>query len=332
MSSIRDTLIEICEEIIEQNNNPYKEHKGISNHIFDEKGIQMYVGWELTKKLGLYVSSNDKEHKLNLQFERKIINKVRGKKDYLDIFLLHKDKRIGIELKFKTKGIRIPKKLGEKSITDEIETQKRREKFQYHFSNQGAETNGHHSFFWDLHRLNDFINKKEIELGYQRFITNDPSYWKKKKEGSSKGYIIVNKGLKISEKKEPNNSHKFQMSHETSIDKKMEAPNWTSVDGIEGQKKGPRTLYENLKKKLETKDYGGRKEKKLYCQTDIDLEHVVDDKIEWLPQKIKHLGEEHDNPARSEEEKNKKFNLEADDEKHAITKFAFVIVELEKKS
>ena len=87
-----------------------------------------------------------------------------------------------------------------------------------------------------------------------------------------------------------------------------------------------------LKIRLETKDYGGRKEKKLYCQTDIDLEHVVDDKIEWLPQKIKHLGEEHDNPARSEEEKNKKFNLEADDEKHAITKFAFVIVELEKKS
>ena len=90
MSGIRDTLIEICEEIIEQNNNPYKEHKGISNHIFDEKGIQMYVGWELTKKLGLYVSSerdrgrtNDKGHKLNLQFERKIINKVHDKKDYL---------------------------------------------------------------------------------------------------------------------------------------------------------------------------------------------------------------------------------------------------------
>ena len=95
MSGIRDTLIEICEEIIEQNNNPYKEHKGISNHIFDEKGIQMYVGWELTKKLGLYVSSNDKEHKLNLQFERKIINKVRGKKDYLDIVKIHaKDGRI----------------------------------------------------------------------------------------------------------------------------------------------------------------------------------------------------------------------------------------------
>ncbi len=324
MSSIRDTLIEICEEIIEQNNKPYREHKGISNHIFDEKGIQMYVGWELTKKLGLYVSSNDKEHKLNLQFERKIINKVRGKKDYLDIFLLHEDKRIGIELKFKTKGIRITKKLGEKSIVDKIETQKRKEKFQYHFSNQGAETNGHHSFFWDLHRLNDFINKKEIELGYQIFITNDPSYWKKKTEGSENGYIIVNKGLKISEKKEQNNSHKFQMSHETSLDKKMEAPNWTSVDGIEGQKKGPNTLYKNLKKKSE--------DKKLYCQTDIDLEHVVDDKIEWLPQKIEHLGEVQDNPARSEEEKNKTFNLLADDEKHAITKFAFVIVELEKKS
>ena len=324
MSGIRDTLIEICEEIIEQNNNPYKEHKGISNHIFDEKGIQMYVGWELTNKLSLYDISNDKEHKLNLQFERKIINKVHGKKDYLDIFLLHEDKRIGIELKFKTKGIRITKKVGKKYIEDKIETQKRKEKFQYHFSNQGAETNGHHSFFWDLHRLNGFINKKEIELGYQIFITNDPSYWKKKIEGSPRGYIIVNKGLKISEKKEKNNSHKFQMSHETSLVKKMEAPNWTSVDGIEGQKNGPKTLNENLKKMC--------KEKKLYCQTDIDLEHVVDEKIEWLPQKIEHLREEQDNPARSEEEKNKTFDLVADDEKQAITKFAFVIVELERKS
>ena len=322
MSGIRDTLIEICEKIIEQNNNPYKEHKGISNHIFDEKGIQMYVGWELTKKLGLEVIENDKEHKLNLQFERKIFNKVIGKKDYLDIFLLHKDKRIGIELKFKTKGISV-KKEGQ-NVVDEIATREKKEKFKYHFSNQGAETNGHHSFFWDLHRLNDFINKKEIDLGYQIFITNDPSYWKRKKEGSENGYIIVNKGLKISEKKEQNNSHKFQMSHETSLDKKMEAPNWTSVDGIKGQKNGPKTLNENLKKM--------RKEKKLYCQTDIDLEHVVDEKIEWLPQKIKHLREEQDNPARSKEEKNKTFYLEADDKKHAINKFAFVIVELEKKS
>ena len=328
MSGIRDTLIEICEEIIEQNNNPYKEHKGISNHIFDEKGIQMYVGWELTKKLGLYDSSNDKEHKLNLQFERKIFNKVIGKKDYLDIFLLHEDKRIGIELKFKTKGIRITKKVGKKYIEDKIETQKRKEKFKYHFSNQGAETNGHHSFFWDLHRLNDFINKKEIDLGYQIFITNDPSYWKEKK-GSSNGYIIVNDGLKISEKKEQNNSHKFQMRHETSLDKKMDAPNWTSVDSIKGQRKGRDILEKNFKNVLKKKE-----QKFLYCQTEINLEHLVDDKIEWLPQKIKHHDEPQDNPARSEteKEKSKTFDLEADDDKHAITKFAFVIVELEKKS
>ena len=116
------------------------------------------------------------------------------------------------------------------------------------------------------------------------------------------------------------------MSHETSLVKKMEAPNWTSVDGIEGQKNGPKTLNENLKKMC--------KEKKLYCQTDIDLEHVVDEKIEWLPQKIEHLGELQDNPARGEtnKEKIKKFDLVADDDKVSITKFAFVIVELEKKS
>ena len=114
------------------------------------------------------------------------------------------------------------------------------------------------------------------------------------------------------------------MCHDTSLDKKMDAPNWTSVDSINGQNEGRKKLVENLKKK----------KKKLYCQTDIDLEHIVDDKIEWLPQKIEHLGELQDNPARSEtnKEKIKKFDLVADDDKVSITKFAFVIVELEKKS
>ena len=121
------------------------------------------------------------------------------------------------------------------------------------------------------------------------------------------------------------------MRHETSLDKKMEAPNWTSVDGIEGQRKGRAILDKNFKNVLKKKE-----QKFLYCQTDIDLEHVVDEKIEWLPQKIKHHDHDkpQDNPARgeTESEKSKTFYLEADDEKQAITKFAFVIVELEKKS
>ena len=47
MSGLRETLTEICEEIIDQNNKPFEESGGISNHIFDEKGVKMKIGWNL---------------------------------------------------------------------------------------------------------------------------------------------------------------------------------------------------------------------------------------------------------------------------------------------
>ena len=40
------------------------------------------------------------------------------------------------------------------------------------------------------------------------------------------------------------------MCHETSLHKKMDAPNWTSVDGIKGQNEGHIKLKENLQKKI----------------------------------------------------------------------------------
>ena len=324
MKKIKELLKRICKDVIEQNNKPFKLFEGgISNHIFDEKGVQMKIGLSLIKELDL-----EKGKKLNLQFEKKFFNENLDKKDYLDIYFYYEDKRIGIEVKFKTKGIRITKKVRGRNIIDEIATQERRKKFKYRFSNQGAETNGHHSFFWDLHRLNKFISDKKIDLGYQIFITNDPSYWKEKTKGSSNGYIIVDQDgeLKISEQKVENNSHKFQMCHETSLHKKMDAPNWTSVDSIKGQNEGRIKLKENLKKKIEEKKF-------LYCQKEIHLEHIVDDKIEWLPQKIEHRDEVKDNPARGKikKEKSKKFDLITDNEKQATTKFAFIIVELKKE-
>ena len=322
MSSIKKELIKICEEVIKHNNKPFKESEGgISNHIFDEKGVQIYVGWELTTKLNLY----DKKRKLhNLQFEKKIVNEDYDKKDYLDIFLFHNGQKIGIELKFKTAGFHITKKGSSKK--DPKATREKKEMFNYHFSNQGAETNGQHSFFWDLHRLNNFIKKKEIDLGYQIFITNRPSYWKNKNPGTGKKYVIELKNDKaqISETEKVNNSHIFEMSHETPLVKKMRPPNWLSVDGVKGQKMGFKKLEENLKNMQ-------KKKKFLYCENEIEIEHIIDDKIEWLPLKIEHLGKQYDNPARSKTNKKSSFYLLADDEeKKAITKFAFTIVELKK--
>jgi hypothetical protein len=321
MISIKKELIKICEEIVERNNEPYKESEGgISNHIFDEKGVQMYLGWELTKKLNLF----EKKLKLhNLQFEKKIVNE-NNKKDYLDIFLFYKGQKIGIEIKFKTKGFNLTKKGSTKK--DLKATIEKKEMFNYYFSNHGAETNGQHSFFWDLHRLNYFIRKKEIDLGYQIFITNCSSYWDHKNPSINKKHIIEleNGNAKISETKKINNSHKFEMSHGTHLLKKKDPPNWLSVDGITGQKKG---LYELKKSLLKMQDY----KKFLYCEKEIEIEYVTDNKIVWLPPKIKHHNEDYDNPARCKINKNRKFNLLAgNQEKERITKIAFTIVELKK--
>jgi hypothetical protein len=257
----------------------------------------MKIGFELINKLKL-------DNKL--QFERKIFNEKLQKKDYLDIFLFHKGKKIGIELKFKTKGIK-------KNLQKD---------FNYYFSNQIAHTNGKHSFFWDLHRLNDLVEREEIHQGYQIFITNDKSYWEKKERGNAENFIIkINKELKgnneeikpyISCKEEPNNSHKFNMSPETLLIKKgMNPPNWLSRDNIEGQKdKDPRTaLSKNLEKKF-------NKGKLLYCTQEIKLEHVVDEHILWKP--------EVDEVTELRSSKSLK--------PIKVSKFAFVILELEKKS
>jgi len=256
----------------------------------------MKIGFELINKLKL-------DNKL--QFERKIFNEKLQKKDYLDIFLFHKGKKIGIELKFKTKGIK-------KNLQKD---------FNYYFSNQIAHTNGKHSFFWDLHRLNDLVEREEIHQGYQIFITNDKSYWEKKERGNAEKFIIkINKELKgnneeitpyISNKEEPNNSHKFNMSPGTPLIKKgMNPPNWLSIDKIEGQKeKDPRPA---LSKNLEKKFIEG---KLLYSTEEIKLEHVVDEHILWKPE----LAENKIKSSKSPKPK-------------IVWKFAFVIVELEKKS
>ena len=297
--NIKEFLIKICEDIVEENNKilDQEEYKntGISNHIFDEKGVQMKIGLELINKLKL-------DNKL--QFEKKIFNENHQKKDYLDVFLFHNNKKIGIELKFKTKGIK-------KNLQKD---------FNYYFSNQGAGTNGQHSFFWDLHRLNDLVDREEIHQGYQIFITNDYSYWTKKERGSAINFIIkIDKELKgntekitpyISNEEEPNNSHKFNMSQGTPIIKKgMNPPNWLSIDNIKGQKaKDPHTaLSEDLKIKI-------NQGKLLYSTQEIKLEHVVDEHILWKP-----------------ELDDKKIKSSKSPKTKKVAKFAFIIVELKKE-
>ena len=292
--NIKEFLIKICEDIVEENNKilDQEEYKntGISNHIFSEKSVQMKIGLELINKLKL-------DNKL--QFERKIFNEKLQKKDYLDVFLFHNNKKIGIELKFKTKGI-------EKNLQKD---------FNHYFSNQIAHTNAKHSFFWDLHRLNDLVDREEIHEGYQIFITNDSSYWKEKRKITSKYLIKIKKDtgkpyIYISKENDQNNSKEFNMADLTPFKKDgMKPPNWISVDNIAGQKaKDPyKVLRENLNKKI-------KKGKLLYSTQEIKLEHVVDEDILWKPELAKKI---------IKSSKSSKTKI--------VSKFAFIIVELKKE-
>ena len=345
MSDIKEVLKEICKEIIEQNNKPFEESEGgISNHIFDEKGVQMKIGWNLIKYLEL-----EKDKKLNLQFEKKFFNKKLDKKDYLDIYFFHKEKKIGIEIKFKTKGFTSDAKFSD------TENYKRNKHFKHFFSNQGASTNGKHSFFWDLHRLNNFIELGEIDEGYQIFITNDYYYWSEKERNTDLEFVLEHKGTNISLKPRKNNSDKFEMTHQTKIVKYgMVRPNWLSLDGIKGptneerkqlSEEKQRELYEkNLTKKIKEKNF-------MYSAEEIMLNNVVDEKILWMPESVCHNETSYANPAISSDDlerketfknipdeeykKNKLVMTNLKDQKKekrniGFPKFAFVIVELKK--
>ena len=94
MHSIKKELIAICEEVMEHNNKPYIESEGgINNHIFDEKGVQMYVGLELTKKLNLY-NNTRKLH--NLQFEKKSLMRIMIKKIIWIFFYFTTKKKLAL--------------------------------------------------------------------------------------------------------------------------------------------------------------------------------------------------------------------------------------------
>jgi hypothetical protein len=314
MANLKNHLIKICDEIIAENNKDFNldrfQNTGISNHFLNEKEVQLKIGLELLKNQDLKLNNN-------LKFEKKISNQELNKNDYLDVFLFHNDKKIGIELKFKTKGF----------LSNE---EKLKIDFNYFYTNQGAETNGHHSFFWDLHRLNSLIEKDEIDEGYQIFITNDSSYWTDKiKDEVRKFTIEVFDGKPhISKEKKSINSNAFKMSQSTPFKKDgMALPNWTSVDDIKGQndKINPyKLLKNNLQKKV---DNGSL----LYSTKKIQLKYVVDEKIEWRPDTITHNGIKQKNPAKIKEGK-QLFEIKSkkSSKTKAVSKFAYVIIKLKK--
>tara|TARA_B100000530_G_scaffold329984_1_gene272702 strand:- start:1380 stop:2090 length:711 start_codon:yes stop_codon:yes gene_type:complete len=192
--NIKELLIDITKKVISNNNEPLEknnfEEKGISNHIYNERGVQLRIGFELFNELNL---------KGNIEFEKLYHNIEKGRKEKTDIYFFYNGLKIGIELKFKTWGLR------KKDNSADYNARKNKG---YYFEWQGARPNGRHDFYYDIHRLNNLIDKKIIDIGYQIFITNDKNYFKKVKDSNK------------------SNSFKFSMDENIKIPEYLPAPTW----------------------------------------------------------------------------------------------------------
>ena len=114
--------------------------------FYSEASAQLKIGLELWKRTG----SEPK-----LEYFHKASN------SYLDIFIQIDGIRYGVELKYKThaqKG--------------------------FFYKDQGAQNNGLYFFLADISRIENFKEDGIIDVGFSVFLTNDPTYWGKKRTGS----------------------------------------------------------------------------------------------------------------------------------------------------
>lgn len=79
---------------------------------------------------------------------------------YLDIWALHSNTTIAIELKYKTKAFNV-NLLGE----------------EFNLSNHGAQDLGRYDFLKDIQRLEQIVYKQPRTIGYAILLSNDNTYW-----------------------------------------------------------------------------------------------------------------------------------------------------------
>ena len=92
-----------------------------------------------------------------------------------DIVLMDNDKKIGIELKYRTNKL-------ECTVNEES----------FHIKQHGAQEDGRYYFFKDIKRLENWLKRREINVGFAVLLTNSRSYWKydKKRDTKNKGFML----------------------------------------------------------------------------------------------------------------------------------------------
>ncbi len=104
---------------------------------------------------------------LNIRLEMRV--ELNSKKKYLDIFAFNDNKKVAIEVKYKTT----------KYKTENLEIEINNEKF--NLKNQLARDLGRYDFIKDISRLEEALEKDFCDVGFAIFLTNDENYWKTSK-------------------------------------------------------------------------------------------------------------------------------------------------------
>jgi len=124
----------------------------------------------LSQKRPIFHSEADFQHALAWEIHEAIIGssirleyKPQSIKDriYLDLWVLDGSKKIPIELKYKTRKMKVIYNNETFELTD-----------------QGAQDLGRYDFLKDIQRVEQVIAAEESEKGYVILLTNDSAYWK----------------------------------------------------------------------------------------------------------------------------------------------------------
>lgn len=165
IKNVKEKLIEIITEEflcqLEKDNKRY----------YKEVSIQCKLGNELSKKFGV-----DPVLEWSVPHVESDLNSSTRS---IDIMLEIGGKKVGIELKYKTKAV-----AGKE------------------YANDGADNDNKFEFFKDIRRLEDLREEKDkkfhIEKGFAIFITNEHLYWKPARKGTLKEAFNLCDGTELS--------------------------------------------------------------------------------------------------------------------------------------
>ncbi len=129
---------------------------------------------DLSKKRDVFHSEADFQHAFAWEVHRQLPDadvrlevpyELKGKPVHVDIIVNHGSSILAIELKYKTRKIKIERPAEHFALKD-----------------QSAQDCGRYDFIKDIVRLEDIANSHEGAVGYAILLTNDNAYWKKTKK------------------------------------------------------------------------------------------------------------------------------------------------------